>query len=240
MACVCMSDTLVCVILIPRSHMTPPPRPPLLWVVSQHTLCWVVYRDFPFPCACACVCVCVCVLLSLLSCLYWFLFFCTSRCTYRVLRELRVPKHNYQAIDAISTTVKNVDVKVCYVYLSNKFLPLNAHSKGCLLELQSTFLCVRLQVLYALKPPVVLLFSPLSCCSANFAAIQVYKDRPEKRGGIFPCHPVFPLDSPLLFPFLPHSSVSPPPLPSHPSSYLCWIFVFVTLESFTGSQGYIL
>lgn len=46
------STTFVCFsIFIPRSHMTPP-LPLLLWAVSQHTLCWVVYRDFPFSHVC--------------------------------------------------------------------------------------------------------------------------------------------------------------------------------------------
>lgn len=36
---------------------------------------------------------------------------------------------------------------------------------------------------------------------------------PGEREGIFPCYPVFPLDSPLPLPPLPHSSISPPCVP---------------------------
>lgn len=66
------------------------------------------------------------------------------------------------------------------------------------------------------------------------------RTNPREREGFFPSYPVFPPDSPLPLPFLPHSSVSPLLPPSFLSPYLCWIFVLVTLKSFTGSQNYTL
>lgn len=150
-----MSDTLVCVILIPRSHMTPPSAFPFFGLFLNIPCAGWFTGTFPSRMR---VFVCVCLALSLVMSLLVSHCFHTSRCTYRVLRECRVPKHNYEVIDAISTTVKNSDVKACYVYLCNMVLPLNAHSKRSLLEWQSTSLCVWHQVLHALKPPVVPLF----------------------------------------------------------------------------------
>lgn len=92
----------------------------------------------------------------------------------------------------------------------------------CVLVLPSLLRCVWFSplseaVLNKHKPP--LLLTTLYLLHLDLLILQECKcvrTNPGEREGIFPCYPVFPLDSPLLFPFLPHSFVSPPCNPPTP------------------------
>lgn len=148
--------------------------------------------------------------------------FCIPHCTH--LKRNRGSKPNrwtdYQR------AVNNTDKYVLFICMTFYLLVSNAENQP---QPFGVFHLSGLALAYCMSqgcsscPPTSYspdIYLPPSFWSANYKGMcKCARTDPGERKGIFPYYPILPLDSPLLFPFLPHSSV--PPLPSHPSSYLC-------------------